>query len=205
MNIDLNTFAKDVVSLQDEFTAAWHQDDGAALIDEPEEKQLVLDQHRQNYDLWHQEDKARDPAADDEIIADVKRKIDKLNQRRNDLITVIDEYLEDHHFKPTEEQRQLPWNSETIGSVIDRLSIASLKTFHMREQTERTDASRDHVASCQIKLQQLLQQQSDLATALQSLIDDVQSGVKQNKLYRQFKMYNDPSLNPAIYKTKQDT
>jgi len=120
------------------------------------------------------------------------------------MITQIDELLADTVLMNSNDNG-LPWNSETIGSIIDRLSIASLKLFHMQEQVERDDASEEHKAICAQKVAQLTVQRDDLATALQVFHDDVLNGKKQNKLYRQFKMYNDPSLNPKIYSKTKDS
>ena len=193
--------AATIRELQDHFSKLWHQDHDAPLpIDAL--LALIAGQHKQNFDLWHEEDKAREPAAAEAEIAQVKRNIDALNQRRNDMITEIDEWLAanllaDYH------DESLPWNSETIGSIVDRLSIASLKVFHMLEQTERSNASAAHIESCRQKLKRLREQTADLTLALQQLLDDIVAGRKQNKLYRQFKMYNDPSLNPKIYNKGQ--
>ncbi len=200
----LTTFSSNVLETQDEFTTQWHLDSDAQYIGGDPLLKLVAKQHQFNFDLWHEEDKAREPNVSDATIATVKRNIDGLNQNRNDMITKIDEYLEDQHFSGNENSENLPWNSETIGSIVDRLSIASLKTFHMREQTERDDADEAHIANCAQKLERLLEQQNDLCIALRQLVDDVVAGKKQNKLYRQFKMYNDPALNSKIYNKTSD-
>ncbi len=193
--------AQKIASCQGIWTGLWHgvaeNDATAALM------ALVQQEHRRNFDLWHEEDKARDPAATDNQIAVVKRAIDKLNQQRNDLIEKIDDYI----FSTLQRQRIEPkadatWNSETPGSIIDKLSIMSLKVFHMREQTERLDATSEHIQKCRIRLAALTQQRDDLTTALQILLNDLFAGAKQMKLYRQFKMYNDPDSNPKIYGAK---
>lgn len=195
--MNIHSFASSVVELQTHYTALWHEDHAAELPTEPLAALVGL-QHRQNFDLWHEEDKAREPNVNDADIAQVKRNIDALNQRRNDLITEIDIYLMEHQLSGSHDD-SLPWNSETLGSIVDRLSISSLKVFHMAEQTERKDASAEHLASCGEKLARLHQQNDDLAEALQVFVNDILAGNKQNKLYRQFKMYNDPNLNPLIY------
>ena len=164
---------------------------------------LVQDEHRRNFDLWHEEDKARAPDANDAQIAAVKRSIDKLNQQRNDLIEKLDEFL----FSELQARKivpgaSAPWNSETPGSVIDRLSILSLKVFHMREQAERLDAAPAHIQKCRERLSVLTRQHEDLTNALQALLSDLFAGRKQMKVYRQYKMYNDPDANPEIYKNK---
>jgi hypothetical protein len=198
-NISKHIIAFRVVELQDEHTLRWHENSAYLAVDN-ELEQLLVEQHRQNFDLWHEEDKARAPSASDSVIAGVKRVIDKLNQKRNDLVTEIDVYLADQ-VESKFEIDGLPWNSETLGSIVDRLSIASLKVYHMAEQANRVDATQQHRDNCHQKTKLLETQQRDLNLALQLLIDDIAAGRKQNKLYRQFKMYNDPKLNPQIYKS----
>jgi hypothetical protein len=199
----LQNLATEICIQQDKFTSSWHSDPENLLTDGSTLMIRVIEQHRFNFDLWHEEDKAREPGADNATIAGVKGRIDSLNQKRNDMVTVIDEYLDDRYFSPLDNSlnrnSDIPWNSETIGSIIDRLSIASLKNYHMHEQTERPDVDATHIASCTLKFERLVEQQNDLALALQCFIDDIFVGKKQNKLYRQFKMYNDPTLNPKIY------
>jgi len=165
---------------------------------------LVQEEHRRNFELWHEEDKARAPDATDAQIAAVKRSIDRLNQQRNDLIEKLDEQLRAELAAPKVRVRPgAGWNSETPGAVIDRLSILSLKICHMREQCQRKDASPEHACRCRSRLAVLRQQRQDLALALGELLNDLFAGRKQMKLYRQFKMYNDPQLNPAIYGAKR--
>ena len=196
--VKLATFVDDITLLQDDKTACWHQDE--ETVSQPSNlTELVTAQHKRNFDLWHEEDKAREPAAPDSIIAQVKRNIDSLNQQRNDLITAIDEWLSNNDLKAHANTKQ-EWNSETIGAIVDRLSIASLKIYHMREQAERADADLQHTENCTDKLHRLVAQRDDLKRALNNFIRDILAGTKQNRLYHQFKMYNDPSLNPAIYK-----
>lgn len=197
MSTQLNTLAQDIVELHHHFTEQWHGQPDATPPDNVFAA-LIISQHQQNFDLWHEEDKAREPGAADGVIAQVKRNIDGLNQRRNDMITEIDLWMADNFFAAHHDDG-LPWNSETLGSIIDRLSIASLKVFHMQEQTKRTEADLQHINSCKEKLTRLLQQRKDLSQALQQFVNDICVGSKQNKMYRQFKMYNDPALNPKIY------
>ncbi len=188
-----------IAAFHDLWTAAWHapnpHDDSE--IGDDDLARIVCAQHRRNFDLWHEEDKARAPDAPDPEIANVKRRIDGLNQERNDLIERIDERLA---AQLPETKPGTPWNTETPGAAIDRLSILSLKIYHMREQVERDDADAVHQLQCAQKLEVLARQRDDLAQALAALLTDLRAGRKQLKLYRQFKMYNDPALNPAIYR-----
>jgi hypothetical protein len=165
---------------------------------------LVCEQHQRNYLLWHQEDIARSPDVTDEGIASVKRKIDQLNQQRNDLIEKIDigliNQLEAWGARPRPGARL---NTETPGSVIDRLSILALRIYHMEEQVARDDADDEHRAMVRAKLEILHEQLRDLSGSLIELLDDIVAGRKRLKVYRQFKMYNDPSLNPYLYAVAQ--
>jgi len=200
---NLRDLAVTVACWQERWTILWHADPERKLPPLPLQ-QVVYEQHRRNFNLWHEEDKARNPKADDVEIAQVKRNIDKLNQERNNLIESIDE-----SFLTMLVQRKVlaapdaPWNSETPGNIVDRLSIISLKVFHMQEQEARYEASEDHREKCRAKRETLERQRTDLAKALQLLFNDIFSAKKQLKLYRQFKMYNDPALNPEIYKHKE--
>ena len=185
-----------IVRLHDEATAGWHR---AEVYSAREEvlAELVLEQHRANYDLWHEEDEARSPEASDALIARVKRAIDRLNQRRNDLVEQIDVML---LREAGEQNESAPLHSETPGLIVDRLSILALKIFHTAEEAGRESASEQHRERNRARLAVLLQQRSDLAGCLDELWEQIVAGERRFRLYRQMKMYNDPELNPAVYR-----
>lgn len=158
--------------------------------------------HRFNNLLWDEEDLARRKDVADSEIAANKRAIDGYNQKRNDAIEKMDEVILSV-FAQVQAQADCRLNSETAGSMIDRISILALKIFHMGEQTRRTDASAEHIANCTAKLARLREQRSDLASCLEALLADCAAGKAYYKVYRQFKMYNDPTLNPYLYGAKQ--
>jgi hypothetical protein len=161
----------------------------------------VTANHRHNGQLWEQEDLARRKLAPDAEIAGNKRAIDLHNQKRNDAIERIDEELLKALADPAAGARL---NSETAGAMIDRLSILSLKIHHMRLQTQRSDVDPVHVESCTVKLKRFIEQRADLAACLDQLLAEAQQGRSYFKVYRQFKMYNDPKLNPAVYGETKD-
>lgn len=190
-----------LTQLQIDAVDRWHQQP----IDNPFDgiESLVCQQHEHNYRLWHEEDKARSPTATDEEIATVKRAIDKLNQARNDMIEKVDDALTEVLCTAGVPASTGPINTETVGSAIDRLSIMSLRLYHYREQADREDADDSHRAKVQQRIDLCQTQHGDLSNSLQQLVDDIFAGRKQHKTYRQMKMYNDPSLNPAIYAAKK--
>jgi len=147
---------------------------------------------------WHFEDIIRDPDIDPAEALVLKRRIDKSNQDRTDMVEDIDSYFRDL-YKDIKPFPDATINTESPAWAIDRLSILALKIWHMREQTERLDASIDHIAVCRGKLSVLLEQQKDLSLAIDQLLDDIESGRKYMKVYRQMKMYNDPDTNPVLY------
>ena len=148
---------------------------------------------------WHLEDIIRDPHIDPTEALGLKRRIDRSNQDRTDLVEEIDSYFR-QRYSEVELLPEARLNTESPAWAIDRLSILALKIWHMKEQTERKDADKDHVARCQAKLDVLLEQQKDLSTAIDQLLEDIEAGVKYMKVYRQMKMYNDPNTNPVLYK-----
>jgi hypothetical protein len=148
---------------------------------------------------WHFEDLIRDPHIDPLEALQLKRRIDQSNQDRTDLVEQIDSYFR-QYYSDVKVLDNATINTESPAWAIDRLSILALKIYNMKEQAERTDASEEHRQKCQAKLNVLLEQQVDLSTAIDQLLDDIQAGRKYMKVYRQMKMYNDPSTNPVLYK-----
>lgn len=150
---------------------------------------------------WHLEDIIRDPLIDPVKALQIKRRIDKSNQDRTDLVELIDSYFLDK-YKSVQVKANAKINTESPAWAIDRLSILALKIYHMREEAEREDADEKHRELCQKKLDVLEEQCRDLSTAISELLNDIESGDKFMKVYKQMKMYNDPSLNPVLYGKK---
>lgn len=206
--------ANAIVDLQDQRTRIWHLSDSDSCQVQPEKDAadpagvdpaaewsgLVACQHRANFDLWHIEDEARAPGASDTELAAVKRRVDTTNQLRNDLVEALDRaliaWLKDRALP----NPAAPLNSESPGLIIDRLSILSLKIYHTQEEIVREDATEGHVDRNRDRLAILLEQRADLSGCLHALWQQTLAGTRRFKLYRQLKMYNDPSLNPAIYR-----
>jgi hypothetical protein len=192
-------FVADLNQLHHETVERWHRSEP----DNPYDGifHSICQQHQFNYLLWHEEDIARSPDVSDSRIADVKRAIDRYNQQRNDWIERVDEGLIElfsaMNVQPAEHARM---NTETPGSVIDRLSIMSLRVYHLAEHLDRVDVDDDHLDKVRSRLARCRVQQRDLSQALVELLDDLLSGRKILKVYRQMKMYNDPTLNPYLYK-----
>ena len=151
---------------------------------------------------WHLEDIIRDPAIDPAEALQIKRRIDRSNQERTDMVEYIDSYLLDKYrgVNPLPDARL---NTETPAWAVDRLSILALKIYHMARETERADVDEAHRAACRKKLDVLLTQQTDLSRAIEELIEDIEAGRKYMKTYKQMKMYNDPALNPVLYGQKK--
>ncbi len=150
---------------------------------------------------WHFEDVIRDPQIDPKEALVLKRRIDKSNQDRTDLVERIDSYFLTK-YRDVKVCDDATINTESPAWAIDRLSILALKIYHMREQVERADASEEHRQTCQKKLDVLLEQRRDLSSAIDQLIADIEAGRKYMKVYKQMKMYNDPSTNPVLYGKK---
>ena len=147
---------------------------------------------------WHFEDIIRNPDIAPVEALKLKRRIDKSNQDRTDLVELIDSYFLDK-YKDVETLSSAAINTESPAWAIDRLSILALKIFHMQQEVARSDASPEHIAQCSQKLSVLLEQQKDLSAAIDTLLEDIASGRKYMKLYKQMKMYNDPATNPVLY------
>jgi hypothetical protein len=193
----------DIIQLQTQTVDQWHQ----GPVDNPYDgfEKTVCQQHSFNYLLWHEEDIARSSEVSDAEIARVKRAIDSYNQQRNDWIEKLDDELTSMvESIPVVVADDATMNTETPGSTIDRLSILALRLYHLREQLDRNDVSTDHVESVRQKIAICLLQQNDLKNSLGQLLDDIFAGRKRHRTYRQFKMYNDPTLNPYLYKANSN-
>ncbi|MAT71978.1 MAG: hypothetical protein CMJ58_20940 [Planctomycetaceae bacterium] len=198
MILEPRKFVDSVLRLHRETVALWHEQDPDNSYDDI--LGVVCQQHQYNFLLWHEEDIARSPDVSDQRIAMVKRAIDGYNQKRNDWIERIDEALIDCLFQQSiMPQRGARLNTETPGSAIDRLSIMSLRIYHLKEQLDRDDVGAAHVQKVTERLERCRLQRSDLANSLVELIQDIFAGRKVLKVYRQMKMYNDATLNPYLY------
>ena len=151
---------------------------------------------------WHMEDVVRNPEIAPEEGLYWKRRIDKQNQVRTDTVEYIDSYYL-QKFANVKANEDAKINSESPAWAIDRLSILALKIYHMEQETLRTDVDASHIASCQEKLNVLLEQRKDLSASIDELLEDIASGRKYMKVYKQMKMYNDPSLNPVLYSSQK--
>jgi hypothetical protein len=193
--------AIEITELHDQLTGVWHIEAGRVSTG-PADKWLSLvgRQHRANFDLWHIEDEARTPGISEAELARVKRGVDKTNQLRNDLAEELDQtllnWLEGHGLPNCD----APLHSESPGLMIDRLSIMALKIYHTHEEAERRDGPTGHAKRNGQRLAILNEQRGDLANCLDSLWRETLGGTRRFKLYRQLKMYNDGSLNPAVYR-----
>jgi hypothetical protein len=190
-----------IAALHDELTTRWHKE-AFETWKPPADAwhSLVARQHLANFELWHTEDAARIPGATDGDLARIKRRIDEINQRRNDLSEQIDLFLIETLAAQGLPNPEAPLHSESPGLMIDRLSILALKIFHTREETARPDAPAGHAERNQSRLAILIDQRSDLAACLDQLWSETLAGSRRFKVYRQLKMYNDPALNPAVYR-----
>jgi hypothetical protein len=187
-----------ITELHDRLTERWHTRTDP-IAEQTDWLTAVAAQHRANFELWHIEDEARTPGATDAAIASVKRRIDRTNQQRNDLAEQLDRVLSQELAGRGLPRPDAPLNSESPGLIVDRLSILSLKIFHTREETGRSDAPAGHAERNRERLAILEEQRRDLAGSLDDLWRETLAGTRRFKIYQQLKMYNDPALNPAIY------
>jgi hypothetical protein len=187
-----------------DLTVLWHDAVPIEPVERFTPKGMTQWVHYQNYILWHEEDEVRRKDLPDAEIVRCKRAIDRNNQVRSESIEQIDIWI-DSVLKTAgiNPAGDAEINSESPGSIIDRLSILSLKIFHMEEETRRKDVGDEHIKESSARLSILREQRSDLAKALDVLFLDLMAGKKRHKVYRQMKMYNDPRFNPAIYKNKE--
>ncbi len=195
-------FSKDAFGVFEESIRKYHIED---RVDQPFENPYPVDDiahllYRKNWIdtvQWHYEDLIRDPGIDPVAALELKRKIDASNQERTDLVEYIDSYfLNKYKAVPVADNATI--NTESPAWAIDRLSILALKIYHMREEAERDDASAAHKKACREKLDVLLEQRRDLSSAIDQLLEDIASGKKYMKVYKQMKMYNDEELNPVL-------
>jgi Protein of unknown function (DUF4254) len=191
-----------ISALHDELTVRWHKEAFETWVAPADAwRSLVARQHLANFELWHTEDAARIPGASDGDLARVKRRIDEINQRRNDLSEQIDAALTQALAAEDLPKPDATLHSESPGLMIDRLSILALKIFHTREELERPHAPEGHAGRNRERLAILEDQRNDLAACLDQLWSETLAGTRRFKIYRQLKMYNDPSLNPAVYRS----
>lgn len=194
----------EITNLHDHLTQIWHEASVHTAPPSSDWLDHVARQHRANFDLWHIEDEARTPGATDADLAAVKRRVDTTNQLRNDLAESLDRTLLAWLASRDLPDCNAPLNSESPGLIIDRLSILALKIYHTREESRRPDAPPGHTERNRDRLAILEEQRADLAHCLDALWRDTLAGTRRFKLYRQLKMYNDPTLNPSIYGKSND-
>ncbi|HEY4232518.1 MAG TPA: DUF4254 domain-containing protein [Lacipirellulaceae bacterium] len=191
-----------ITALHRNAVVRWH----AHELDNPYDGLMatICQQHQYNYLLWHEEDIARSPDVGDRRIAEVKRAIDRYNQQRNDWIERIDEQLieavGDAGVVPDRDARL---NTETPSAAVDRLSILALRVYHLEEQAAREDSDPVHRDKALERLDRCRAQHIDLSQSLIQLLNDIFSGQKLLKVYRQMKMYNDPTMNPYLYRKRR--
>jgi len=190
----LQLLAGEIVRRLAEWTDRWHETSMRPETDAP--WNIIERNHRMNFGLWHEEDGARREDLGFERVCEAKRKIDRFNQARNDAIEQMDVWLL-QQLPPAGPES--PLHSETPGMIIDRLSILSLKLYHMRIEATRASAGEAHRRKCAEKCKILEEQFHDLKNCLEEFLAELEKGVRRFKLYRQFKMYNDTSLNPELY------
>ena len=202
MNDVLKTHASEIIGLHDAYllNRAWPNETEMKYQESDSFFKFIEANHFFNTKLWNEEDLARRKNVSDSEIAKNKRAIDKFNQSRNDCIEQIDSIILECVKKAI--LKEAKQNSETLGAMVDRLSILSLKIFHMSIQTRRENVSELHIQTCSKKLEILKIQRNDLCVCFDELFYDYTLGLRYFKQYKQFKMYNDPNLNPQLYAEK---
>ena len=158
---------------------------------------FVEENHAFNFQLWNAEDRARRDDKGPAFVYEAKREIDSHNQERNNRMELLDEWFY-QELSPAMPEHSVV-HSETPGMIIDRLSILALKSYHMHLQTKRTDVDQNHIINCRAKHEVIVAQLTQLASCLEKFLEDVASGTRTFRVYHQFKMYNDPALNPELY------
>ncbi len=196
-------FANKCFEIFDRSTHDYHiTDDVDAVVVNPYEPSTIehtlYEKNMIDAVQWHLEDIIRDPAIDPVEALALKRRIDASNQHRTDMVEELDTYFR-QKYASVVPQADATINTESPAWALDRLSILALKIYHMEREIERTDASAEHIAKCRGKLAVLREQLTDLTTAINQLLDDIEHGRKYMKVYRQMKMYNDPDTNPVLY------
>ena len=200
------TFTETCNKLFDDCVAAYHvTDDIDAPVANPysagSPEHTLWEKNLIDARQWHMEDIIRDPAIDPVAARELKRRIDRSNQERTDMVEEIDELFR-RKYAGVAVLPDATINTETPAWAIDRLSILALKIYHMAAEVARTDASAEHIARCRGKLDILMQQREDLSGAIDTLLDDIAAGRKYMKVYKQMKMYNDADTNPVLYGAK---
>lgn len=190
---------KKIIALQSHDIKTWRQE--GIAIKETGLYALVEENLSNNYQLWYEEDKARRDDKGFEFVYKAKRNIDGFNQQRNNFMEKIDEWVV-KDLEPIQDG-SVPFNSETPGMMIDRLAILALKEYNMLIQAERQDVTEAHRNECTEKLARIKLQRDDLATCLDNFLKEIEAGTRSFRVYYQFKMYNDPKLNPELYKNSE--
>ena len=198
-----------IVKMQESYTKLWHQaeeclNDDIEIYDSAEKMLHVYAKanHLMNFKLWHAEDRARIPDEQDKIIADCKRTIDLLNKKRTEFYEYVDDSFMFLLKNCIVNNADVPFNTESIGSIVDRLSVLSLKIYHMKEEKKRRTFKNNDYKEISDKLKILIQQKKVLVSAFKNLITEYIDGTKRPIIYKQLKMYNDKNLNPELYKKR---
>lgn len=202
----MTSFSSNANAVFDRATLDYHlKDDVYAQLNNPYQPETIdaflYEKNWIDVVQWHLEDIIRDPDIDPVRALEIKRWIDRSNQERTDLVEKIDSYFL-YRFKGVNPLPDAVINTESPAWAIDRLSILAVKIYHMKEEVNRIDANREHLIACRKKLNTLVEQREDLSSAIDMLLEEIGQGRKYMKVYKQMKMYNDPSLNPVLYGKK---